>query len=290
MTITQFQVFVKIAETGSFTKAGLELNMTQPAVSHAISSLEADLGIHLMIRDRKNGITLTHIGKRVLIQMREILQRVENIEQEIAAEKGLEVGTVRIGAFPTAAAHFLPKIMSTFKQKYPNLQLVLHEGTIAEVKEWLSTRFIDVGLVIFPDADLEIVPLFRDKMVAVLPENHVLAGRSSLTMSDLSGEPMILCRGGYEAPIIDLFQKSGADLRLAFAASNVATVLNMIREGLGLAILSRLSLSALPPGLVTLDLEPRVCRDISVAVPSLKEASLAVHLFIQTARELFPRE
>lgn len=64
MTITQLRVFVKIAETGSFTKAGQALNMTQPAVSHAISAIEAELDVKLIIRDRRNGLMLTDTGKR----------------------------------------------------------------------------------------------------------------------------------------------------------------------------------------------------------------------------------
>ncbi len=106
MTITQYMVFAKAMETGSFTKAAQALNMTQPAVSHAISGLESDLGVSLIVRDRRKGIVLTDVGQRVLVQIREILQRIENIEQIAAAEKGLEVGTIRIGTFPSATAHF----------------------------------------------------------------------------------------------------------------------------------------------------------------------------------------
>lgn len=97
MTITQLTVFLKIAETGSFTKADEELYMSQPAVSRAILSLESELDITLIIRDRKNGIIFTDVGKRMLIHIREILKGLEQMKQEAAAEKCLEVGTIRIG-------------------------------------------------------------------------------------------------------------------------------------------------------------------------------------------------
>ncbi|MGV2643884.1 LysR family transcriptional regulator, partial [Clostridium perfringens] len=90
MNNSQLQLVVKIAETGSFTRAGQELNMTQPAVSRAISSLENELDVTLIIRDRRNGIALTDVGQRILVIFRRILQQYDRIQQGVAAEKGLE--------------------------------------------------------------------------------------------------------------------------------------------------------------------------------------------------------
>ncbi|WP_258728171.1 LysR family transcriptional regulator [Bacillus atrophaeus] len=289
MTITQLQVFVKIAETGSFTKAGQALNMTQPAVSHAISAIEAELGVKLIIRDRRNGLMLTDTGKNILVHIREVLKGIEKVEQVAAAEKGLELGTIHIGTFPSASAHFMPKLISVFKQKYPKLELILHEGTVDEVREWLQSRIIDAGILLFPARDMEYIPLKKDKMVVVLRDDHPLCSRSAITLNDLDQEPMVVCYGGYESPFIELFKQSGSTLNTAYTVYNVNTSINMIREGLGLAIISELSMSGmpLPEHVVTRDLDPQVFREIQLAVPSLKEASLAAQLFIQTAQELF---
>ncbi|MED4803517.1 LysR family transcriptional regulator [Bacillus atrophaeus] len=289
MTITQLQVFVKIAETGSFTKAGQALNMTQPAVSHAISAIEAELGVKLIIRDRRNGLMLTDTGKNILVHIREVLKGIEKVEQVAAAEKGLELGTIHIGTFPSASAHFMPKLISVFKQKYPKLELILHEGTVDEVREWLQSRIIDAGILLFPARDMEYIPLKKDKMVVVLRDDHPLCSRSGITLNDLDQEPMVVCYGGYESPFIELFKQAGSTLNTAYTVYNVNTSINMIREGLGLAIISELSMSGmpLPEHVVTRDLDPQVFREIQLAVPSLKEASLAAKLFIQTAQELF---
>ncbi|MCY9160638.1 LysR family transcriptional regulator [Bacillus atrophaeus] len=289
MTITQLQVFVKIAETGSFTKAGQALNMTQPAVSHAISAIEAELGVKLIIRDRRNGLMLTDTGKNILVHIREVLKGIEKVEQVAAAEKGLELGTIHIGTFPSASAHFMPKLISVFKQKYPKLELILHEGTVDEVREWLQSRIIDAGILLFPARDMEYIPLKKDKMVVVLLDDHPLCSRSAITLNDLDQEPMVVCYGGYESPFIELFKQAGSTLNTAYTVYNVNTSINMIREGLGLAIISELSMSGmpLPEHVVTRDLDPQVFREIQLAVPSLKEASLAAKLFIQTAQELF---
>lgn len=231
MTITQLKVFVKIAETGSFTKAGQALNMTQPAVSHAISAIEAELDVKLIIRDRRNGLMLTDTGKQILVHIREILKGIEKVEQVAAAEKGLELGTIHIGTFSTASAYFMPKLISEFKQKYPKLELVLHEGTVNEVKEWLHTRMIDVGILLYPTEEMEYIHLKKDKMAVVLRDDHPLASHSAITLKDLDHEPMIVCDGGYESPFVDMFRQAGATLHPAFTVYNINTSISMIREG-----------------------------------------------------------
>ena len=77
-------------------------------------------------------------------------------------EKGHEVGTIRIGSFPSASA-FLTQNDKPFKEKYPKLEVVLCEGTIKEVEDWLVSRVIDIGIVILPNKDMEIVPLTKGK-------------------------------------------------------------------------------------------------------------------------------
>ncbi|MGH0427825.1 LysR family transcriptional regulator [Bacillus hominis] len=287
MTITQLQVLIKTVELGSFTKAAGMLNMTQPAVSHAISSIESELGVTILIRDKRKGLIVTDVGSRILVHIREILSGVEKIEQEVAMEKGHEVGTIRIGSFPSASAYFLPKMINIFREKYPNLEVVLCEGALKEVEDWLLSRVIDIGIVILPNKDMEIVPVTKGKMVVVLREDHPLCKKSSITISDLENEPIILFKGGYEPPIIDMFKQANVPLRVEYAVSTVTTSLNMIQEGLGIAILAELSLTTLPKNVQTRELEPKVWREIALAVPSLKEASLAVQLFIEEFQELF---
>ncbi|ANY68518.1 LysR family transcriptional regulator [Paenibacillus sp. BIHB 4019] len=287
MTNSQLTIFIKIAETGSFTKAGLELNMTQPAVSRAISTLETELGVVLLIRDRRNGVLLTDIGRRLLTMFREILKSYERIEQEISREKGLEIGTIRVGAFPVASAYFLPKIMRAIAYKYPHLEFELHEGTIDEVKEWLHTRIIDVALIIPPDEAFETIPLYKERMYAVMRDDHPLAGNEVISVKDISGNPLINCKSGYETPIVELFQRAETELEIKFIIKNVNTLLSMVQEGLGMSILSELAMQSLPPNVIKLELSPEGYREIRLAVPSLEEASLAVKLFIETALELF---
>ncbi|MDP4095326.1 LysR family transcriptional regulator [Paenibacillus sp. P96] len=290
MTNTQLQLFVKIAETGSFTKAGQALNMTQPAVSRAVSTLEDELDVKLIIRDRRNGIVLTDVGSRILVLFREILNGFEKVEQEIAAEKGLEVGVIRIGTFTSASAHFLPRIIRTIGEKYPNLQFDLHEGTIDEIHRWLESRQIDIGFTIMKDHQFERIPLLREEMFAVIRDDHPLTSRSAIRIEELAQGPMIICKGGFETPIYELFAQADTPLKPKFVVSSLTTLLNMIQEGLGSAIMSGMMQAYQPPNVTTRRIEPRAYRDIHMVLPSLQEAPLAVKLFIRTTLELFGPE
>lgn len=287
MTNTQLKLFVKIAQTGSFTKAGIELNMTQPAVSRAISSLEDELGIALLIRDKGKGIMLTDIGKQILDHCHDILNSHDKIEQAIAREKGLEVGTIRVGAFPVASARFLPKIIKYISAKYPGVTLELHEGTIDELKQWLRERRIDVGFILPPAEEWHTIPLYREKMYVAVTEGHPFSKLPAVPVQMLAGEKMISCKEGYEQPILELFERGHTDLEIKYVVHNVNTALGLAQEGLGIPILSEFNVQTLPPGIVKRELSPDAYRDILIALPSLEEASHAVRLFVDTTLELF---
>ncbi|MFD1953808.1 LysR family transcriptional regulator [Paenibacillus thailandensis] len=287
MTYTQLKLFVKIAQTGSFTKAGIELNMTQPAVSRAISSLEDELGIVLLIRDKGKGIMLTDVGKQILARCQDILHNFEKIEQIAARERGLEVGTIRVGAFPVASARFLPRIVKHITDRHPGIVFELYEGTIDELKTWLHDRKIDVGFILPPADEWQAIPLYREKMYVVVPEEHPFAKLPAVPIRMLGGEPLVACKAGFEPPILDMFERVHTEPNIRYVVHNVNTAIGMAQEGLGLPVLSELSVQALPPGIVKRELSPDSYRDIVIALPSLEEASHAVKLFVDTAIHLF---
>jgi DNA-binding transcriptional LysR family regulator len=287
-TITQFEILVKVIDEGTFTKAAQTLHMSQPAVSHAIASLESDLGVTLLVRERGKDLIVTDIGKRVLFQIRNILYSLEKIQQEISLEKGLITGTIRIATFPSVTAHFLPKIISTFQQKRPNVSLTFKEGSQEEIKEWLTAREIDIGFVVLPCSELETIPLVKDRYLVMLPDGHSLLQSKSVHLSDLENEPLIISNAGYEAPIIDLMRKQKIPINEKYNTSNLNTSLGMIKEGLGVLILPELSLKNLSfPKQNIRPLETNNYRHIALGLPSLKEASRAVQLFIQITKQLF---
>jgi DNA-binding transcriptional LysR family regulator len=287
MNKSMLQLIVKIAELGSFTKAGQELNITQPAVSRAVSTLEAELGVTLLIRNRRQGVMLTDIGERVVRLFRGILDGYEKVDQEIAREKGLETGIVRIGAFPVASTYFVPKLLSHIANKYPNIKFEIVEGTISEIKEWIELRRIDVGFIIPPIDEFEAFHLHREKLYAVLREDHPLSAKAVIKAADLLDQSLILCAAGYESPVLDWFDQSGDTIKAKYTLHNNMTTLQFIQEGMGMAVMAELSLTHLLDNIVIRRLDPPGYRDIFMAVSSFEECSIAVKMFIETALQLF---
>lgn len=288
MNKSLLQLIVAISETRSFTSAGEKMNMTQPAVSRAVTALERELGVTLLIRDRRLGVVLTPVGERIVRIFREILQGYDKVDQEIASEKGMETGSVRIGAFPVAASYFVPKIISHIKQQYPKLEFSILEGTIADIQEWLDNRVIDVGFVIPSDKTTHSHPLYREGIYAVMREDHPLSEKSIISPEDLREEPMLICKAGYEPPVLQWFDSAGEEPNIQYILYNYRTALQMIAAGEGLAVMSELSLLDLPSGLILKRISPAAYRDIHIVSAPLEDCTIAVKTFIETAQKLFP--
>ncbi|ANF98819.1 hypothetical protein AR543_14030 [Paenibacillus bovis] len=283
----QIRLIVKISETGSFTKAGEELHMTQPAVSRIVASVESELGTKLIKRNRKNGLVFTEVGEQILILFRNVLSELKKVDELIAAERGLEIGKVHVGAYPTACTRFIPKIIRLIEQKHPGLEVQLSEGSVDQVKDWLQTRVIDVGITIPPDHDFDIIPLIKDQLIVVMSLKHPLYQQESITIPDLQKEQIILGRGGYEAQVDALFKEYNIKPNIRFVVDHLDTALSMIQEELGITITTKGAISSLPEHIAIRDLEPYMFRNINIAVPDIKDISRATNVFIETACTLF---
>lgn len=284
MNIFQIEVFVKVVETGNFTKTGEALGLTQSGVSHNISALETELGILLLNRG-KNGISLTDSGKRVIGHMRNILSESDHIRQKAAAILGKEIGKIKIGSFPSVSAKLLPGIFSSFKSLFPGIELELHEGGYPEIIEWVENGIIDIGFVTLPVTRLDCISLTKDKLVAVLPENHSLGSRSFLTIEELEQKPFIMPKSGCETLVKETFHEHGCTPDVRFEVGDNQTIISMVQEGIGLTIIPELTLPGHPENVSVVDLMPEVHRQIGLAVKSIKNCTPAVKEFIQTAQK-----
>ena len=169
MNIQKYQAFITVVEQGSLTRAAEELGCTQSAVSHSINSLEEELGFALLKRSRA-GIKLTGEGERMVPAVRDLLGSAERLKQTASAIRGLESGTVRIGAFTSVAVHWLPALLKEFQQDYPRVDFKLLNGDYHDVEQWLQDGSIDIGFVNVPCAlDCECIPLMEDRLLAILP-------------------------------------------------------------------------------------------------------------------------
>lgn len=284
MTLVQLQVFLAIVEKGSFTQAAETIGMTQSAVSHALSSLEAELGVSLLKRDR-TGTYLSEIGREILQHAREMMAQAENIRQKTAAARGLTKGRIRIGTFPSTSIGLLPGIIREFQQRYPGIELVLFEGTDYEVYDWIQNRLVDIGFVALPVEGVETVPIAQDELLVVMSAKYHLSSAKSLTIAQIAQEPFIMPKASRDTVIQELFQEAGITFHPRYEALGNATILALVEEGLGITLLPQLVLATNHKEIAAVPLEPPTWRRLAFGMLSFAELTPAARSFVEQAQD-----
>ena len=266
--LTKYRILMSTVELGSLTRAAETLGCTQSAVSHSIASLESDLGFRLLRRAR-SGIKLTDEGRRLLPFVRALLAADEQLGQTAAEIRGLDQGTVRIGAFTSVAVHWLPPVLKEFQRDYPKVGFRLFNGDYHDVNEWLSDGSIDIGFVALPcELKCETIPLMEDRLLAILPRDSRYASYPRF--------PLVECE---REPFISLLQSSDHDARRALEAAGVKpnvrcytkddyAIIAMVEQGLGMSIMPELLLKGRRDDVLTLPLVPEATRTIGLALPA----------------------
>lgn len=283
MNFSQLHCFVALADTGSFTETAYTTHLTQSAVSHALSALERELGVTLLERNNKGVVALTGIGRSLLPHARALLAEAEAIEQGARAARGLVKGNLRLGSVPPVASPLLAGVLTHFQKLYPDIDVVLFEGTFQEVEEWLGSKVIDVGFLHHPTKGMESTYLATDELHVFVANGHRLHARTSVTVGDLRDENWIARPTGCDLPAI--LESYGEKHRppIRYQASESSTILAMVREGLGITILPRKLLPDKLEGITALPLDPPRPLQIGLAVRSMASASPLARLFVQTA-------
>lgn len=243
LKISQLRALVAIAEHGNFTSAALELGLSQSTVSHAIATIEEELGIVLLFRGR-HGATLTPIGEQVIQQARQVLHLLEVIREKANQEKGLQTGQVRVACVRSIATHVLPKVIARFREKLPTISVVMTEyDRYAQVEQALREGQADVGFTLLPTTrEFETWELFRDEFVALLPPKSIVAGES-LSWEQLAKYPMIVnLRSPQHNKTVSVhFLQFGQILKVDYELREDSTVLSMVKQGLGATVMARLA-------------------------------------------------
>lgn len=283
MTLLQLEVFLAVCQARSFTQAGERLNMTQSAVSQAVANLERELGVTLLHRSRQ-GITITHIGERMLAHVREIARHTNCMQQEAAAAAGAETGTLRIASIPSVSAKLLPGMLASFKSSFPLVQTVMFEGGYEEVHSWLTNHVVDVGIVTLPVSGLDVVELVQDQLLLFLPETHALIRETAVSLAQIAQAPFIQPTADSEHVIREAFKNAGLTPNIQFEVRDTATILAMVQEGIGVTILPEMAISTSLPHVRSVPLHPPVTRRVGLAVRHLEEVSPICADFLLHAR------
>lgn len=284
MTFSKYEIFNTVVELGNLTRTAEKLNLTQSGVSYAISSLESELGISLLKRNR-SGISLTSNGERILVHIQRILKDNELLQQELTAIKRINTGTIRIGTLSSVSTQWLPGILSCFHTTYPLIEIKTYLGCYDEISTWISNGTIDFGFTSLPTAKpFDTMPLKKDKLVVLLPPNHPLQDQKIITFDQLSNEHFIMPQWGIDDNIKRTLIENKVKLKINYELMEERTILAMVQMGLGISILPELILVNIPNDIHLVDLEQPTYRILGIAALSLKNKSPATKKFITCMR------
>lgn len=268
LKISQLRAFVMVADRSNFSTAALELGVSQSTVSHAIATLEEALGVMLLVRGR-HGAVLTAIGEEMLPEARQVLQLLEKIQHKAHLNRGLQTGQVRIACVRSIATHILPQVIARFRDKYPQISIVIDEyDRYTEVEQALRESQADVGFTALPTTpEFETWELFRDEFVALFPPNTIDPALP-LTWEQLTCYPMILNLRSqkHNHSVIEHLAQFAQTLKVEYEVREDSTVLAMVKQSLGATIMTRLVAEPIPDEIQVKSLPVPLERVVVVAI------------------------
>lgn len=279
MSISKFETLAKVCELGSLTKAAEVLGCTQSAVSHTINSLEEQFGFAILTRSRA-GVKLTDDGQRIMPSVRGILNYYEQLNQTVSAIRGLDFGTVRIGAFTSVAVHWLPGVIKEFQQDYPNVDIKLLNGDYHDVEKWLTEGSVDLGFVNLPTSlNCECIALMEDRLLAILPPDHKFASYPKFPLVECETEAFITLLETSNHDANKALSAAGIKPNIKFSTKDDYAIIAMVEQGLGISIMPELLLRGRHDNVAVKELVPPSKRTIGLAIGETSSQSPATRKF-----------
>ena len=234
---------IAIAEEKSFTRAAERCFVVQSSLSHQLKALERELGVALFARSSRR-VELTAAGEAFLVQARASLDAAERAASEAAAANGQIRGSLTVGVIPTVTAIDIPAALGRFHRAHPAVRIRLRGGGSDEFIAAIGAGSMDAAVLGLPDSasptGVETRVLARERLVAVVSADHPLAGRRRVRLQDLSDEVFVDFPEGTPGRIpSDLaFHAAGIRRDVAFEAMSAGLMLDLVRQGLAIALLS----------------------------------------------------
>jgi DNA-binding transcriptional LysR family regulator len=241
MDFRQLEMFLAVADTLSFTKAGETLHVAQSAISRKIKMLEEELGENLFIRTGKR-IALAPAGEVMVRYARQAFRELRHASMEVAEISQLSRGTVRIAGNMTACMYMLPPVIEKFRALFPRIDVQVVTGSAETTIPQVRNNTVDVVVSVLPVevAELDVTVLCTEEMVvAASPEHQRLAGRRTVDVRDLADEPLIVFRRGTHTRTLidDFLRNAGVAPPVAMESENVATIKPLVARGIGISLL-----------------------------------------------------
>ena len=254
MTLKQLKYLVGIADSGlNITSAAERLYTSQPGISKQLKQLEAELGVQLFTRKGKSLAAITPAGREVIARARKILREVGNITS-LASDLTAELdGTLSIATTHTQARYVLPEVIRAFRERYPRVDLELHQGTSEQIVELVSTNKVDFAIAtgsqeLFPH--LTLLPIYNWHRIVLVPKDHPLAQQTKpLDLPSLADYPLVtyVFSGTGESSFKRAFREQGLEPRVVFTARDADIIKTYVRMGMGVGVIASMAFECSRP-------------------------------------------
>lgn len=287
MESKKLEALLMAVDLGSFTKAAEVLGYTQSGLTHMMNSLEKEVGFTLLERGR-SGVRLTEEGERIAPAVREFLQanaRLDSVIEQVASSR---TEIIRVSAYASIAMHWLPGIIQRFREECPDVDVDIRMADHVDVPyELLAQGKMDAILVSPQDeGQYEWVHLADDPMFAVLPRDFDTQGMTAFPLAAFEARNFIMPSQGFDKDIMRIFNRIGVKPHILPTWVDDPTVISMVSHGLGVSMMTELTVRGRTDGVKLLPVEPASSRELGLAVRSLDAASDGLRHFIDCTKRV----
>ncbi len=247
MDLPQLEMFLAVAEEGSFTRAGERLHVSQSAVSRQIGLLERELGGKLFHRDRLR-TTLTPAGELLAATATGLSRQLADVSEQISEVHGLKRGRLRLAGGMSVCMYILPRLLKRYRALHPEVDLRVTSGTSEVLLRKLRSHEVDLALLTLPvlERDMEVVPVLKEEMVVVAAPGHPLVARPTVSPRELAGHPLILYELGSRTreALESFLREENVRYEVAMETENAEIIKAMVANGNGVTVLSHATVAA----------------------------------------------
>jgi DNA-binding transcriptional LysR family regulator len=290
MDVRDLQVFLSVSKHLNYTRAGEEINLSQPSVSVRVRQLETELGVKLFEQLGKK-VVLTDAGQLLVPYANRVMAAVDDAHHAIDELQGLERGSMRIGASTTPGMYLVPQVVSRFKQSHPKIEIRLRIKDTREVENGVLNNEFDFGFVggHLAAEEVSAVPWLTDELLLVVSPTHRFAGRKTIRKQDLRAERFIVRESGSatRATIVAQLQQVDFELATVIELENPESIKRGVQSGLGIAFISKFAVATELKAKTLTAIRVRdltINRELKIVHRKDKHLSRAALAFIEMAR------
>lgn len=284
MDINKLNVFLRAADSGSFIKTAQELDYTPSGITHMMNNLENELGFSLFIRTNR-GVRLTDSARHIVPIIHQLTNANERLLQECALINQVSYGNVRVASFSSIAIQWIPAILENYKRDYPNVQVeILEESDSITMREWITEGYVDLCFFSLEDSySFDMMELYRDPMVVILPKNHPLTALGEIPLERLRDECLLVASGtnGLDKDVMQILSSMPTRPKIDCTSNLDHAIISMVAHNLGISVMPALMIKGRLGEVAVRPLSPPVTRRLGIAAKSLQSLSPAAKQLIK---------